>query len=443
MKKKTLYLTIVMALIMAMGASAAPIGQTAARDAALQHLVSASASTQLKGGLPTGDLLLLYAEPSDVMTDQAAYYIFNSDDAFVVVAGDDRAGILARGDAPLDMNRIPCGLHGLLDMYKGDVDFLLANPMLNVAAQNPGVGTSVAPLLTTEWDQDEPYYNSCPVYQGENCLTGCACTSLAQVMYYWRYANLTSPIEGYTTESLGLRLEELQPTEFDWDNMIENCYFTSYNDVQAQAVALLMRYVGQAEHMDYAPDGSGTNEQEIADAALKFGYDEGLRRLSKSNFTADQWDALLKTELAAGRPVIYRGQDVNNRGGHSFVIDGYDADGLFHVNFGWSGFGNAYCAMNDFSAYGYTFAFLQGMIIGIQPPEYVEPSIMVAPSSLMLNSHVGNRVSKTFTVKGYARTYSGVPVQGAKVAYTVERRFASWWWRSGSDDDESAQVVQA
>ena len=35
----------------------------------------------------------------------------------------------------------------------------------------------------------------------------------------------------------------------------------------------------------------------------------------------------------------------------------------------------------------------------------------------------------TIVVKGYAKTYSGVPVQGAKVAYNVMRRKASWcWW---------------
>ena len=42
----------------------------------------------------------------------------------------------------------------------------------------------------------------------------------------------------------------------------------------------------------------------------------------------------------------------------------------------------------------------------------------------------------TLTLKGYARTYSGVPVQGAKVAYEVERRGASWWWRHSSSEDE-------
>lgn len=43
----------------------------------------------------------------------------------------------------------------------------------------------------------------------------------------------------------------------------------------------------------------------------------------------------------------------------------------------------------------------------------------------------------TLTIKGYARTYSGVPVQGAKVDYEVERRGASWWWRSGSSGNET------
>ena len=39
----------------------------------------------------------------------------------------------------------------------------------------------------------------------------------------------------------------------------------------------------------------------------------------------------------------------------------------------------------------------------------------------------------TITVKGKARTYSGVPVQSAKVAYTVSRKANSWWWYSGND----------
>ncbi len=39
----------------------------------------------------------------------------------------------------------------------------------------------------------------------------------------------------------------------------------------------------------------------------------------------------------------------------------------------------------------------------------------------------------TVVVKAHAMTYAGVPVQGAKVSYTV-RRVSSWWWRYGSDE---------
>ena len=37
----------------------------------------------------------------------------------------------------------------------------------------------------------------------------------------------------------------------------------------------------------------------------------------------------------------------------------------------------------------------------------------------------------TISVRGLATTYSGVPVQGAKVVYTVNRRQGLWWFRSG------------
>ena len=41
----------------------------------------------------------------------------------------------------------------------------------------------------------------------------------------------------------------------------------------------------------------------------------------------------------------------------------------------------------------------------------------------------------TVRVKGYAKTYAGVPVQGAKVKYTITRRQALWcWWYHGDDD---------
>ncbi len=41
----------------------------------------------------------------------------------------------------------------------------------------------------------------------------------------------------------------------------------------------------------------------------------------------------------------------------------------------------------------------------------------------------------TVVVKASAKTYAGVPVQGAKVTYTVTRRNQLWWWGSRSADE--------
>lgn len=42
----------------------------------------------------------------------------------------------------------------------------------------------------------------------------------------------------------------------------------------------------------------------------------------------------------------------------------------------------------------------------------------------------------TVVVKASAKTYSGVPVQGAKVSYKVTRRSSLWWWRGRVADEE-------
>lgn len=68
----------------------------------------------------------------------------------------------------------------------------------------------------------------------------------------------------------------------------------------------------------------------------------------------------------------------------------------------------------------------------IKVEEYKRPTFDVTLEKPAMAYHSGD----TVVVKGTARTYSGVPVTGAKVAYTVERN-KQWWWRSiGSADEQ-------
>lgn len=414
MRKLLLLATLLMAV---MQVSAADVDLAQASATARRYL---AANAKIKGfqGVSTGDLKLIYTEKNSTSATQAAYYIFNSDKGFIIVSGDDRAQmILAHGDRPLDMKRMPDNMKFWLRTYKKQIEFLQAHPGLVVDQPkfNKNLNTpSVAPLLTAEWDQDAPYYNHCPMYNGSYCLTGCPATSLSMVFYYWKYPTDPTPeVEGYTNESYGFEIPALPSITFDWDNMLDK-YTGGYTTAQADAVAWLMRYVGQEEHMDYTPSGSGAMGADILRAVKFFGYDEEMARLEFKTrtddygndtavyYTDDEWAALLQNELAEGRPVVYCGYDYSYWGwsGHAFNVDGYTAsDNTYHVNWGWSGDGNGDFVLNAFSSSGYTFDIEQQMIMGIQPPAQ-GPSIKINPSKLEMNAYPGKTATATVKVKG-------------------------------------------
>lgn len=417
MKKLLLIATLVVA---AMQVSAANVDLAVAKMTA--HRFMQSESGKRFNGVPINDVKLLHAEASAVRADQPVYYIFNSDRGFVIVAGDDRAHlILGYGDRPLDLKRMPDNMKFWLSTYKTQIEYLQSHPgmvvdqpKLNKRFTTP----TVPPMLTAEWDQDAPYYNHCPVYNGSRCLTGCPATSLSMVFYYWKYPTDETPaVEGYTNESYGFQVEALPPITFDWDNMLDK-YTGSYTTAQADAVAWLMRYVGQEEHMDYTPSGSGAMGDDILRAVKFFGYDEETARLEFKTrvddygtdtavyYTDDEWAALLQNELAEGRPVVYCGYDYSWFGwsGHAFNVDGYTAGtDTYHVNWGWSGDGNGDFVLNAFSSSGYTFDIEQQMIMGIQPPAQ-GPGIKVSPSRINMEAYVEQSATATFTVKGQELT---------------------------------------
>ena len=403
--KKILYLTIAMMLAM-MDASAGTISEAAARELAARFLNSRVDRGRLCAVVPSGEMQLLYTGMSDVSSGLAAYYIYNTDDSYVVVAGDDLCReILVWGDRPLDLSNMPCGLEALLDTYKHDFDYLQSHPGEGGLVRSPrltGTLESIPPLLSERWSQGTPYNNYCPVYNGEACVTGCACTSLSMVLHYWQHASLSNALPGYITGTLGISMGALEPVEFDWANMLDVYKQGNYTDQQGAAVARLMQYVGQAEMMDYGPDGSGATVYSIFNAVRLFGYDSRVRLEEQMSHRPDVWRDLIMDELKAGRPIVYTAADMSYNVGHAFNLDGYDAESdMYHINFGWGGNGDAYCALNAFSGGGMTFNHYQQMIVGIQPPEVFEPALNVSTDALDFgNAYNGYHERRTVTVTG-------------------------------------------
>lgn len=429
MKKLLFCLT---AILMAMSMMAAPVDQVTAQKKAQSFLKNEFYAGKLMAPAALNPVLLR-AEMGNAKISQPVFYIYNTSATFIVVAGDDRAEeILMVGDRPLkDINNLAPGLQDMLLQYKNEIMFLQEHPGLQV---DPIVGPQNDPslrgsdsggtyLLDCNWDQEAPYYNQCKfTYNNKSyqCLTGCPATSASMVMYYWKYPTAATPVvPAYTmtlNESYSVNVASLPSVTFDWNNM-KNSY-SSYTTAQGNAVATLMRYVGQAEKMAYGTDGSGISvydAQNVADMFIFYGYDSSTTRLVlKTNlntgstlYSDSQWASLIQTEMAAGRPIVFMAVS-SSAGGHAFNVDGYNSStNKYHCNFGWSGDGNAWCSLNSFGYssgwYSYNFNQYQQMVIGIKPGSgsTTTPVLTVNPTSLTYTGcSTGETYTKTFTVSG-------------------------------------------
>ena len=300
----------------------------------------------------------------EITLSQQSYYVFPNANSkgFTIVSGDDRlpeiVGYSSQGS--YDENNLPEGFISFMKAYQNlynKVNLGDAEALKNLAEikawrnkKNASAASSsaVAPLLgNIEWDQTSPYNNMCPRYDSVHvAATGCVATAMAQVMAYYKYPKqLKADIPGYVNRWNGIPMEIPTITQeegiYDWDNMLPK-YNKEANATQQQkdAVAKLMYHCGAAVRMSYGPE-SGAAVSSSSKLAKYFGYDADLMMdLSRSSFTLDKWMQIIDTELAAGRPVLYGGQSSEN--GHQFICDGKDENGLYHINWGWSGNQNAY-----------------------------------------------------------------------------------------------------
>ena len=379
---------------------------TTARTKATDFLKSKATAGRLTASSPS--VICTHEVKNSTNAMLTAFYIVNTDKGFVVVAGDDRAQeILAYGDGTLeDMNNLPENLRFWLDSYQVQMEYLQANPDLKVEKTVLGSSRSVSvePMLEAMWNQGYPFYNQCPMDGDRRGQTGCAATSLAQVFYKWKYPTQPTPvIPGYTTRTRNFVLAALPSITFDWDNM-RPTYDFSATDAQKNAVAWLMRYIGQAEEMDYTNEGSEAWEDDILRACHLFGY-VGAHVEYKATLNFDtngenmlindaDWSVMLQDELAAGRPVVYCAYSYssayNSFYGHAFNVDGYDANtGLYSINWGWGGTGNGYFALRAFANQGYSYSLGELMVMGIEPPapiEVYDPVLQPADSAYITST---------------------------------------------------------
>lgn len=210
--------------------------------------------------------------------------------------------------------------------------------------------TAVAPLIKTNWNQS-PYYNAlCPSDAGGQAITGCVATAIAQVMKFWNYPTTGTGSHCYTDNgygrgSYGNLCVDFGATTYKWADMPNELNSTS-TPAQINAVATLMYHVGVGVNMGYSPSASGAWPTTNNALVSYFNYAPDTNFLNRNLTPNAEWSALMKNDLDKGYPVLYTGFYVGGAG-HEWVCDGYDQNGLFHMNFGWGGGANGYFNLDD------------------------------------------------------------------------------------------------
>lgn len=333
-------------------------------------------------------LTLAYTAKSVSNPTQNCFYVFNKGikDGFIIVAADDCVltevlGYCNYGE--YDNNNLPANFKWWIDQYQREIDYAIKNRLSTTSTIQP-FATSVSPLLgNIAWNQGDPYNLLCPTLtnasgETERTVTGCVATATAQVMRYYKWPAKGTGSNSYTWEKGGKTLSvDFSKSTYDWDNMTET-YNSNSSTTEKNAVAKLMYDCGVSCNMEYNLSSAGGSAasayDQIEGLYNYFGYDLGMEHLTRDYYKLTDWNSIIKNEIDNSRPILYRG--TGSGGGHAFIIDGYNASGYFHFNWGWGGSSDGYfvtTALNPGElgigggAGGYNYN--QGMTIGIQPAQ--------------------------------------------------------------------------
>lgn len=299
--------------------------------------------------------------------ETAYYYVFNyGDKGFVMISGDDRAlPILGySNEGGFNPDKIPSNARKWFEGYEEQIKTAVElniqpdenlmqkwENVLNPEKRRDMPQRIVSPLIKTTWNQ-YPYYNDlCPYDDevGKRTVTGCVATAMAQIMKYWEYPETGVGSKYYTHKKYGKLSANFGETTYEWDQMPNSI------DSENTPIATLMYHCGVSTNMNYGTaesGGSSASVYAVINALQTYFKYRATMEITRQKYTDYEWVTMIKNEIDLGRPIFYVVSE-NYYFRHAIVADGYDEDGLIHLNYGWGGVANGYYAINDISTYQY------------------------------------------------------------------------------------------
>lgn len=284
------------------------------------------------------------------------YSVFNGVDGkgFAVVVNGSIVGYSTKQST----SEMPDALKEMLELYSQHKSMTRDD---FPAWYTPRETEPISPIIKTHWGQCPPYNDI--LIEKYNI---CGPIAYAQVLHYYRLKACVTEMYNSCEEV------RLPPTEFNHD-IILNEYDDESSDESKSEVAKLVLYCRYG-----FSSNSNTSEAfnlEVVDYP-KYSWASIFPDLVDNmvNNTSDFLDAMLEGQM----PVIALGSN-DNDDSHLYIIDGRDENGLYHINWGWSGLFDGYYAFandiddyrtnGEFGALSFAHLKVNGWTSGINSPK--------------------------------------------------------------------------
>lgn len=247
------------------------------------------------------------ALPKQTLTPSVCVFNDSVNRSFVVVStNENMPEILGYSDSGLfDSGNIPPQLEDLLGEYESISQCVTTSAKTRQLSARKAVQLRASKKLlsTASYNQEEPYNNYCP----SGCYTGCTATAMSIAMKYYEW-----PKQGRGSHSYEWNDQTLSQDfrlGFDWDNMLNTYEEGSYATTEGNAVAKLCYACGVSVDMNYSTTGSSGSLGNASVSLVKyFKYSPQVTLLHQESlgYTSNEWLKMIKEEIDAGRPIIYK-----------------------------------------------------------------------------------------------------------------------------------------
>lgn len=280
----------------------------------------------------------------------------------------------------------------------------------------PEGSTPTGGWLLENWHQSPPYNNFCPLdisHGGSRSVAGCPAVAMAQILnFHTTTMNVVfDDNDDYYHSYLG--------NNYWIDNSYVQYGFPSFPQLNNYLTTLQSHYENQipltnddkaainfacgvAATQVYAASGSGT-----------FGVNQAYDAYQRFNCTTielldnddpDLYDRLsnnMKDALPAHLAVVNQDWTV----GHNVVVDGYNTNDYYHINFGWGGGYNGWYLIPDELPYQLTV--IEGVIVDILKSTTI-PDLTSDGSLEWVNATPNETVVGSFTVSNIGEADSNL-----------------------------------